>query len=358
MLLKVGELAKRTGLTVRTLHHYDTMGLLKPSARSGAGYRLYNRDDIARLHAIQALRQVGMPLAEIAGLLAGNGEPLPATIQRQLLALDRQISRASELRTQLTLLQNRLAEGGEPDMSKWLAVLERMATYNRYFSAAETRVILENWKRIEAMWPPLIASVRSAMDSGIPPASLEIQPLARRWMDLTHLWMGGDFELMARWNRMYMQEPIVQGRNGVDVAMSQYIYQAIALRMHALRQHFTLDELSRFNVSLENEWTALGEELSKLVQDNVAPESAPAQAVVDKWSEQLDRIVNHDPELRKKLLQAVASDPLLRAGSAFGPTQREYLHRAWMAGAGAQQAVSQLAPPRRSGKASGCIFQP
>lgn len=82
MLLKVGELASRTGLTVRTLHHYDTMGLLKPSARSAAGYRLYNRDDIARLHAIQALRQVGMPLAEISGLLAGEGEPLPATSRR------------------------------------------------------------------------------------------------------------------------------------------------------------------------------------------------------------------------------------------------------------------------------------
>ncbi len=151
MLLKVGELARRTGMTVRTLHHYDALGLLKPSTRSEAGYRLYNRDDVARLHAIQALRQVGMPLAEIAGLLAGDGEPLPATIQRQLLTLDRQIERAQELRNQLTLLQARLAEGGEPDMSKWLSVLERMATYNRYFSAAETKVILDNWKRTEGV---------------------------------------------------------------------------------------------------------------------------------------------------------------------------------------------------------------
>ncbi|TCS37842.1 DNA-binding transcriptional MerR regulator [Paucimonas lemoignei] len=341
MLLKVGELASRTGLTVRTLHHYDTMGLLKPSARSEAGYRLYNRDDIARLHAIQALRQVGMPLAEIAGLLTGEGEPLPATIQRQLLALDRQIARANELRTQLTMLQTRLTEGDEPDMSNWLSVLERMATYNRYFSAAETKVILDNWKRIETLWPPLIAKVRSVMDRGMAPEHPEVQPLARQWMDLTHLWMGGDFELMARWNRMYKQEPIVQGRNGVSVAMSQYIHKAIALRMGALRQHFTLEELSRFNVTLEKEWTALAAELDRLIKARVAPESPAAQQAVAKWNDLVDRIVNHDAELRKKLLLALASDPTLRAGAALSSKLQEYLHRAWIAGGAAPHGATQ-----------------
>ena len=328
MLLKVGELAKRTGLTVRTLHHYDTLGLLKPSARSGAGYRLYNRDDIARLHAIQALRQVGMPLAEITGLIDGEGEPLPATIQRQLLSLDRQIARATELRTQLILLQARLAEGGEPDMSKWLSVLERMTTYNKYFSAGETRVILDNWKRVEAMWPPLIAKVRSAMDCGIPPESLEIQPLARCWMDLTHAWMGGDFELMARWNRMYVQEPIMQGRNGVDLAMSQYIHKAIALRMEALRKHFTLEEMSSFNVRPDTEWMALKEEVDKLMQANVAADSAQVQAIAAKWRALVDHTVNNDTALRDKLLHAVNTDPLLRASAPLSQEQRDFLKRA------------------------------
>jgi DNA-binding transcriptional MerR regulator len=53
MLLKVGDLARRTGLTVRTLHHYDEVGLLKPSGRSDAGYRLYSQADVQRLHGIQ-----------------------------------------------------------------------------------------------------------------------------------------------------------------------------------------------------------------------------------------------------------------------------------------------------------------
>lgn len=60
MPLKVGELARRCGLTVRTLHHYDQIGLLRPSARSDSGYRLYDRTDIARLHRIQVLRKLGL----------------------------------------------------------------------------------------------------------------------------------------------------------------------------------------------------------------------------------------------------------------------------------------------------------
>ena len=64
-MLKVGELAARAGLTVRTLHHYDSIGLLSPSARTDAGYRLYDRDDVARLQQIQALRAFGMALADI-----------------------------------------------------------------------------------------------------------------------------------------------------------------------------------------------------------------------------------------------------------------------------------------------------
>ncbi len=52
MLIQVGELAKRAGLTVRTLHHYEQTGLLTPSARSEAGYRLYNLSAVQRLHMI------------------------------------------------------------------------------------------------------------------------------------------------------------------------------------------------------------------------------------------------------------------------------------------------------------------
>lgn len=67
--LKVGELARRTGLSIRALHHYDEIGLLKPSAHTASGHRLYTAADIARLHHILSLKQLGFSLEEIAGTL-------------------------------------------------------------------------------------------------------------------------------------------------------------------------------------------------------------------------------------------------------------------------------------------------
>ena len=83
-MLKVGELAARAGLTVRTLHHYDSIGLLCPSARSDAGYRLYHRDDVARLQQIQALRSFGMGLADVKTYLDSLAASPLAIVERQL----------------------------------------------------------------------------------------------------------------------------------------------------------------------------------------------------------------------------------------------------------------------------------
>lgn len=88
MLLKVGDLAKRCGLSVRMLHHYDTIGLLTPSARSDSGYRLYDKADVARLHQIQALRRFGMSLADVGAFLANPDIPLTTIVERQIAMLD------------------------------------------------------------------------------------------------------------------------------------------------------------------------------------------------------------------------------------------------------------------------------
>jgi DNA-binding transcriptional MerR regulator len=71
---RVGDVAAATGVTVRTLHHYDEIGLLVPSARSQAGHRLYGDADLRRLYRILALRGMGMPLSEIAATLDREGE--------------------------------------------------------------------------------------------------------------------------------------------------------------------------------------------------------------------------------------------------------------------------------------------
>ena len=67
---QANQFARRAGVTVRTLHHYDRLGLLRPSGRTHAGYRLYAEHDLARLEQIVALKFIGFPLKQIRELLS------------------------------------------------------------------------------------------------------------------------------------------------------------------------------------------------------------------------------------------------------------------------------------------------
>lgn len=117
MLIQVGELAKRAGLTVRTLHHYEQTGLLTPSARSEAGYRLYNLSAVQRLHMIKALAQAGLTLATIKDYLDRQTLSLPRKLlTQQIDMLNAQLRDVGRLRDRLLVLREALASGNEPDL--------------------------------------------------------------------------------------------------------------------------------------------------------------------------------------------------------------------------------------------------
>lgn len=325
MLLKVGELASRSGLTVRALHHFDEIGLLKASARSGGGYRLYSRDDVARLHGIQARRHLGLPLKEIGAMLAGDGSALPMILARQMRGLDHEIARASELRERLALMLERFSEGAQPEMADWLLSLEMMSTYARYFSANEIKRILGNWHRVEAEWPALEAELRRMMDCGVAATDLAVQPLAHRWMSLIHHWLDGDFSLIERWGTMYKAEPAAREKEGPDLAVVRYVEQATDLRMARWRAHFTLDDLSRFRWVPLTEWRALELQIQTLIDQRAAADGPAAQAACDATDILVSRAVGDDPVLLKRLSTALAAEPVLRAGVPLGAESLNFL---------------------------------
>lgn len=324
-LLKIGDLARRSGLTVRALHHFDQIGLLTPSARNDAGYRLYNRDDVARLHGIQALRQLGLPLKDIGSMLAGDSAALPMVVARQLQALDQQISQASQLRARLALLMDRFSVGAQPEIGEWLASLALMATYSRYFNPDEVRRIVINWQAVRAEWPPLMQAVRQMMDAGVPANDLAMQPLAHRWMGLIHHWLGGDFALIERWGRLFVQEPAVRQAGAPDLAMVAYVEQATALRLAAWLRHFTLADLAAFRWVSHGVWQALAGQVQALMAAGVPPGAAAARALAAQAGVLVDQAVGGDAVLRHKLDGALQAEPLLRAGALLTPAQMAYL---------------------------------
>lgn len=328
MQLKVGELARRTGLTVRTLHHFDQIGLLRPSARSESGYRLYGRDDVARLHSIQALRHLGLPLKQIASMLAGDGEPLRVIVARQIRALDHQIAQASALRGRLSLLMDRFVNGGEPEMGDWLDSLALMTTYARYFSPDEIRLIVSNWQALRSEWVPLVAQIRRLIDSGVPATDLSVQPLAQQWMGLIHQWLGGNFDLIERWGRMYQEEQLVRSAQSIEPELVRYIEQATALRLAAWQRHFSTAEMSRFRRIDVARWRQLGSAVEALMAKGLPPTSPPARALAADLHALISHVVGDDPVQLLKMQAAMAAEPLLRAGAMLPESVRGYLQAA------------------------------
>lgn len=315
MLLKVGELAQRSGLTVRALHHYHQMGLLVPSARSEAGYRLYNRDDVARLHAIQSLRALGVPLKQIGSMLAGDGSDLPAIVARQLRALDSEIAQATALRQRLALLKEMLATGRQPEVEDWLGAIGLMNTYARYFSGDEIALIVRNWPRVAEPWRQVVAGLRSALNQGLPATDPGVQALAQQWMGLMHHWLDGNFDLMRRWGDLYAVEPQAHGRDGADLALMRYVEQATQPRMALWQQFFSLEELSRFKPLADGDVQALGHDVMAAVDRQAAPDGPEARELLQRWQGKLTQAVGGDPVVARRLQQAYLQQPALRTGS-------------------------------------------
>jgi DNA-binding transcriptional MerR regulator len=124
---RVGELAEAAGLTVRTLHHYDRIGLLCPSLRNEGGHRVYTGDDARRLFQIVALRGLGLTLGQIQDCLTKKLDPRPL-LAEQVRTLSAQIESGGRLRTRLLSLLEVLEQRNEPDGDDLLQLIQQTGT--------------------------------------------------------------------------------------------------------------------------------------------------------------------------------------------------------------------------------------
>jgi DNA-binding transcriptional MerR regulator len=124
--IRIGELADQTGLTVRTLHHYEAIGLLVATDRSEAGHRRYAPADVDRLYRICLLRDLGLGLAAIGEALDDPAWGLGASLGAHLDALDRRIDAATRLRRRVAGLVRSLADEGQTSTDDLITLLEEM----------------------------------------------------------------------------------------------------------------------------------------------------------------------------------------------------------------------------------------
>lgn len=196
MDIKIGELARRTGLTIRTLRHYDALGLLKPSGRTRSAYRLYSPADLTRLLHIQSLKTLGLTLPEIARSLDDPAYDAQEALRRHIEVLEARITQERQLVRRLQALQG-AAEVGWTEVAQTIALTQRIARQvGRFMQAAqdiaskfslseEQLQSLQNQPRESGDdWATLLTAVFTALEEGLPPTSSEAQTLATRWQQL------------------------------------------------------------------------------------------------------------------------------------------------------------------------------
>jgi MerR family transcriptional regulator, thiopeptide resistance regulator len=235
-LIQIGQLASAVGLTVRTLHHYDAVGLLVPAERSSSGRRLYSPRDVRRLYRIVALRRLGLGLPEIGALLDESPD-LAQAVRRHLALVEEQIELHQRLRGTLTRILAVLDAGQEPNQAEFIDAIGVMIMSESYYTAEQQEQLAERRRALgpegmaaaERDWAELIEAVRTERDNGTDPADPRVQHLARRWRGLIEQFTGGDDGIRQSLQRMYEEQgPHAASHGAVDAELMRYVGEALA----------------------------------------------------------------------------------------------------------------------------------
>ena len=237
--LKVGELARRTSLTVRTLHHYDEIGLLKPSLHSEAGYRLYTAADVARLQQVLSLRQLGFALEEVRDCLDRPDFSPLEVIRLHVARLREQIELQWKLCERLEALGEHFRTAEEVSADEFLFTIEMMTMIEKYYTPEQLAQLEARAKAKEVpqevidqapqQWSDLFAAVTAEMEAGTDPADPKAQELAKRWLALVTLFTGGDPGIYNSLRSMYENEDNVMGTDTMAMRpVMEYILKAAA----------------------------------------------------------------------------------------------------------------------------------
>ena len=334
MLIQVGELAKRAGITVRTLHHYEQTGLLLPSARSAAGYRLYNLADVQRLHMIQTLAKAGLELAEIRDFLEQASLSLTELLDAQITLLDKQLRSIHTLRDRLVELRTGLLDDAAPDLESWLQTLELMNMYDRWFSKEELQQLpfAVEKEALADIWSGLVTEVKHLLEQNVSVTDARATDLASRWMERLEQDTAGKPEFLTRLNEMHSVEPQMQEQTGITPEITDYITRAFAeSKLSIWEKYLTAEEMAFTRAHYFDrmmEWPPLVAKLHQAQRDNLSPASDDAQKLAENWLVLFQSYAGTNPQTQQKFRLAMQQEPHLMKGTWMTPAVLEWLQQA------------------------------
>jgi MerR family transcriptional regulator, thiopeptide resistance regulator len=246
-LLSVGQVAERLGVTVRTLHHYDAIGLLVPGERSPAGYRLYTEGDLARLQHVVVYRRLGFALEEVT-LLLDDPQSVGQHLRHQRAAV---AQRLGEMRDLLMAIDRALEremhdQPATPDDMKELfgdgfsdaqAEAEQRWGESDAWQQSQRRTkgyTKADWSAVKAESDAIHKAFSDAIDAGEPPtseAAMDAAEMHRR--QISHRFYDCSPQFHKGLGDMYTSDPrFTATYDGIRPGMSQYVRDAIYANAH------------------------------------------------------------------------------------------------------------------------------
>jgi DNA-binding transcriptional MerR regulator len=300
---RVHEFAELAGVTIKTLHHYDRVGVLRPS-RTAAGYRVYTSSDLVRLEQILALKTIGLALKDIRALLDREALPLPALFRQQREVLEDKRQLLDRAIRALTKAERDIASGSATTTAILQDVIRIMSMQDmdvmrKYFSDeawARRQHYYDDWPPVS--WQTMYRDIGAAI--GTDPAGPRAQALADRWQALTKEDAVTPAErtgMIRAWSdREHWPSSLKRRMDEFDVERAtRFIAEALWVRWadeHDARRQRGGEGLPRVTDSrraLFDQWRSI------LDRD---PASDQAQALLDRWQALLDIESNGDEAIK------------------------------------------------------------
>jgi DNA-binding transcriptional MerR regulator len=225
-MLKIQEFARRGGVSIRALRHYDSLGLLRPSARSRSGYRLYDESDLERLHQIVALKAFGLSLTDIARALKKESA-LSTALAAQLHSLLEQRRIVTDAIDAVVSAQRNVENGRAPD---WRQLAMRVKNGGDASQLEQARRRVMERRR---QWTPsaediaLMRDIKAALDRNETSESQTWKVLVDRLTQAIDRFTGGDPELRAAF-RLVMADQANWPSAPIGVKLKEFFNEAIA----------------------------------------------------------------------------------------------------------------------------------
>ncbi len=236
--MKVGALAKRTSLTVRTLHHWDEIGLLTPGRRTSSGHRLYGPAQVRRLQHIVALRALGFGLEDIRSLVDDPDQDLHGAVSNLIREVETELERQRKLRERLLRVRE-MIENETYDAGAFLEAIRETVDMEKYYTKEQLEQLRQRrdalgedgMLRAQREWAELYAALGTHRDQGLPPDDPALDRWVVKFHELIRAFTGGDAGIARSHRRVYEEEgPRKASRGMVDPEVHAYLQLAIAAR--------------------------------------------------------------------------------------------------------------------------------